>query len=97
MPALFGWSTAWSRWAVRTKHERFTSGCLGLCNDIGLLSEEYDRREGRMLGNFPQALTHIALINSALNLSHHGNTAAEGRPRRVIEFQAIVFTTEEIR
>ncbi len=44
---------------------------LGLCNDVGLLSEEYDNNKGRMLGNFPQALTHIALINSAFNLSHH--------------------------
>ena len=42
---------------------------LGLCNDIGLLSEEYDCCEQRQMGNFPQALTHIALINSALNLS----------------------------
>jgi len=38
---------------------------------VGLLSEEYEHRGGRMLGNFPQALTHITLINSALNLSNH--------------------------
>ena len=38
---------------------------LGLCNDVGLASEEYDPRERRMLGNFPQALTHMALVNSA--------------------------------
>jgi GH15 family glucan-1,4-alpha-glucosidase len=44
---------------------------LSLCNDVGLLSEEYDPGEGRMLGNFPQALTHIALINSTFNLFHH--------------------------
>ena len=44
---------------------------LGLCNDVGLLSEEYDPSKSRMLGNFPQALTHITLINSAFNLSHH--------------------------
>jgi len=42
---------------------------LGLCNDIGLLSEEYDARSGRLVGNFPQAFTHVALINSAFYLT----------------------------
>jgi GH15 family glucan-1,4-alpha-glucosidase len=45
---------------------------LGLCNDVGLLSEEYDPRHRRLLGNFPQAFTHIAMINSARNLSRSG-------------------------
>jgi GH15 family glucan-1,4-alpha-glucosidase len=43
---------------------------LSLCNDVGLLSEEYDPRSKRLLGNFPQALSHIALVNSAFNLGH---------------------------
>jgi GH15 family glucan-1,4-alpha-glucosidase len=38
---------------------------LSLCNDVGLLAEEYDPRSRRMLGNFPQALTHMALVNTA--------------------------------
>jgi GH15 family glucan-1,4-alpha-glucosidase len=42
---------------------------LGLRNDVGLLSEEYDPRERRQLGNFPQAFSHLALINSGHNLS----------------------------
>ena len=42
---------------------------LGLRNDVGLLSEEYDPRAGRLLGNFPQAFSHVALINTAINLS----------------------------
>jgi GH15 family glucan-1,4-alpha-glucosidase len=41
----------------------------GLANDVGLLSEEYDQVAGRMLGNFPQAFTHVSLINTASNLS----------------------------
>jgi GH15 family glucan-1,4-alpha-glucosidase len=42
---------------------------LGLCNDVGLLAEEYDARAERMVGNFPQAFSHVALVNTALNLS----------------------------
>jgi GH15 family glucan-1,4-alpha-glucosidase len=41
---------------------------LSLRNDVGLLSEQYDPRPGCMLGNFPQAFSHVALVNSALNL-----------------------------
>jgi GH15 family glucan-1,4-alpha-glucosidase len=42
---------------------------LGLCNDVGLLAEEYDTISKRQVGNFPQAFSHVALINSALNLT----------------------------
>jgi len=42
---------------------------VGLCNDVGLLSEEYDPRAKRLIGNFPQAFSHLALINSAYNLT----------------------------
>jgi GH15 family glucan-1,4-alpha-glucosidase len=40
----------------------------GLCNDVGLLSEEYDPHAKRLVGNFPQAFSHIAMVNSAHNL-----------------------------
>ena len=46
---------------------------LSLCNDVGLLAEEYDSATRRQVGNFPQAFSHLALINSARNL-----TAAAG-------------------
>jgi GH15 family glucan-1,4-alpha-glucosidase len=42
---------------------------LELRNDVGLLSEEYDPGSGRLVGNFPQAFTHVALVNSAFNLT----------------------------
>ncbi|WP_416963546.1 glycoside hydrolase family 15 protein [Streptomyces sp. Agncl-13] len=41
---------------------------VGLANDVGLLAEEYDPVAGRQLGNFPQAFSHIGLVNSALAL-----------------------------
>ena len=44
---------------------------VGLCNDVGLLAEQYEPVSGRMLGNFPQAFSHIGIINTALNL-HRG-------------------------
>ncbi len=51
---------------------------VGLCNDVGLLSEEYDPRLGRLVGNFPQAFSHVALVNSASNLNN-GPKPAEQR------------------
>jgi len=50
---------------------------LGLRNDVGLLSEEYDTRARRLVGNFPQAFSHIALINTAHNLSHAAKPAEQ--------------------
>jgi hypothetical protein len=42
---------------------------LALRNDLGLLAEEYDTRAKRMVGNFPQAFSHVALVNTAHNLA----------------------------
>ena len=42
---------------------------IGLCNDVGLLSEEYDVEAKRQVGNFPQAFTHVGLVNSSHNLA----------------------------
>ena len=49
-----------------------------LANDVGLYAEEYDPVAKRMLGNFPQAFSHVALINSALNLMHGTNGKRHG-------------------
>lgn len=63
----------------RTREARDLFGrLLDLRNDVGLLSEEYDPRHRRMVGNFPQAYSHIALINSALHLD--GSTPVRGDP-----------------
>ena len=45
---------------------------IGLCNDVGLLAEEYDPISRCQLGNFPQALSHLALVNTARNLMGAG-------------------------
>jgi GH15 family glucan-1,4-alpha-glucosidase len=45
---------------------------LSLRNDVGLLAEEYDPRARRQLGNFPQAFSHLALVNTAFNLTRDG-------------------------
>jgi GH15 family glucan-1,4-alpha-glucosidase len=58
---------------ARTLFERL----LSLRNDVGLLSEEYDPVAGRQLGNFPQAFTHLAVVNTAFILS-------EGRAMRAM-------------
>jgi GH15 family glucan-1,4-alpha-glucosidase len=54
---------------------------VALCNDVGLLAEEYDPRLGRQLGNFPQAFSHVALVNTAFNLTR-GQGPAEQRAAR---------------
>ena len=45
---------------------------IALSNDVGLLSEEYDPGAGRLVGNMPQAFSHLALIGTALNMQHRG-------------------------
>jgi len=70
-------------------HELFDK-LLGLRNDVGLLSEEYDPRYGRQVGNTPQAFSHVPLIQAALNLAAHepdhcrrpAGRAATGRGQR---------------
>ena len=52
----------------------------GLANDVGLLSEEYDVAQARMAGNFPQAFSHLTLVQAALSLgevTHRGPAVAD--------------------
>jgi GH15 family glucan-1,4-alpha-glucosidase len=50
---------------------------LDLRNDVGLLSEEYDPSKRRLVGNFPQAFSHVSLINTATNLSRYAGPAED--------------------
>ncbi|HEX5000485.1 MAG TPA: glycoside hydrolase family 15 protein [Terriglobia bacterium] len=56
---------------------------LSLRNDVGLLAEEYDPASGRFLGNFPQAFSHVGLINTARNLTAGGGPAVHRQAKNV--------------
>jgi len=66
-------------------HEIFER-LLTLRNDVGLLAEQYDPQARRLVGNFPQAFSHIGLINTARNLTRAGGPA-EDRPHLSTEAQ----------
>ena len=57
--------------------QRLFERLLGLRNDVGLLSEEYDVPTGRLVGNFPQAFSHVALVNTAHNLARPSKPAEQ--------------------
>ena len=61
---------------ARRTYERL----LSIRNDVGLLSEMYDPAGRRLLGNFPQAFSHVGLVNTALNLSPQPGPA-DTRPK----------------
>ena len=56
---------------------------LSLRNDLGLLSEQYEPRTRRLVGNFPQAFSHLALVNTASNLAHIRKPAEQRSQARV--------------
>jgi GH15 family glucan-1,4-alpha-glucosidase len=63
----------------RQEAEQLFERLLSLCNDVGLISEEYDPTTRRLVGNFPQAFTHVGLINTAVNLRRQVGHPAEHR------------------
>ena len=86
-PAPSGSPTTRAARAAATRRERSSSGCSALRNDVGLLAEEYDPGRSRLLGNFPQAFSHVPLIMSAHLLGETAERGLDGlaetdRPRR---------------
>jgi len=65
----------------RDEARRLFEQLLSIRNDVGLLAECYDPVARRLLGNFPQAFSHVGLINTAQNLSRPAGGPAEDRPR----------------
>jgi GH15 family glucan-1,4-alpha-glucosidase len=55
---------------------------LDIRNDVGLLSEEYDPAAKRQLGNFPQAFSHVGLVNTAFNLTRQSNQRSNHRSKQ---------------
>ena len=73
LPCSFWLADAYVLLGRRPEAEKLLKRLLALQNDVGLLSEEYDPVCKRMLGNFPQAFSHVALINTILNVTQeHG-------------------------
>jgi GH15 family glucan-1,4-alpha-glucosidase len=85
LPAGEGAFLACSFWLVdnyilqgrRSEARKLFERLLSRCNDVGLLAEEFDPVSSRMLGNFPQAYSHVGLINCALNLTRQEGPAEE--------------------
>ena len=63
----------------RADAEQLFEQLLAVRNDLGLLAEEYCPRDRRLVGNFPQAFSHIGLVNTARNLADHGGPAESRR------------------
>jgi GH15 family glucan-1,4-alpha-glucosidase len=69
----------------RQAARRLFKRLLALRNDVGLLSEEYDPRAKRLVGNFPQALSHITLVTTACNLAHRAKPVKQRSGHSVLD------------
>ena len=72
LPCTFWLADCYALLGRRRQARALFKRLLALQNDVGLLSEEYDPQSKRLLGNFPQAFTHVSLINTAHNLTDSG-------------------------
>jgi GH15 family glucan-1,4-alpha-glucosidase len=69
LPCSFWLAAVWSQQGRRDEAVELFERLLSLRNDVGLISEEYDPERGRLVGNFPQAFTHIGIVETAYTLS----------------------------
>ena len=83
LPCSFWYADALGMLGRDAEADALLDRLAGVANDVGLLSEEYDPTSGRLLGNFPQAFTHVSLVNAARNRTrgagparHRARTAA---------------------
>ena len=78
----------------RNEAEQLFQRLLALRNDLGLLSEEYDTGAKRLVGNFPQALSHLSLVNTAYTLS---NAAGPAQHRQSTEKKSTLESGNHIK
>ena len=107
LPASFWLADAYVMIGRIADAQRLFDRLVGLCNDVGLLAEEYDVAAQRLLGNFPQAFSHIALVNTAYNIGHgtkpceqrsgHRRLGTAEHPRRLWEGVAATHTSDSKR
>jgi GH15 family glucan-1,4-alpha-glucosidase len=69
IPCSFWLADAYVLMGRAVEARRLFERLVGLCNDVGLLGEEYDVDAQRLVGNFPQAFSHIAIVNTAHNIA----------------------------
>jgi GH15 family glucan-1,4-alpha-glucosidase len=81
LPCSFWLADSYALTGRRREGEALFERLISLSNDVGLFAEEYDPRVKRMLGNFPQALTHMAVVNSARLLSMPEHEARDAGAR----------------
>ncbi|HVK17574.1 MAG TPA: glycoside hydrolase family 15 protein [Fimbriiglobus sp.] len=81
LPCTFWLADCYAQMGRRDEARELFGRLTGLCNDVGLLAEEYDPVAGRLVGNFPQAFSHVGLVNTAFNLSRPAECPAEQRKR----------------
>src|SRR3954451_22407283 len=71
--------TAYAKAGMTSEATALMDRLVGLPNDLGLLAEEYDPVGGRMVGNFPQAFSHLALVGAALAVAEASGDRATAR------------------
>jgi GH15 family glucan-1,4-alpha-glucosidase len=76
LPCTFWLADNWALQGRLDEARELFERLLALRNDLGLFAEEWDQRSRRQLGNFPQAFTHVALVNTAFNLSQAAHARA---------------------
>ena len=90
LPCSFWLADNWVLLNRRKDARRLFERLLALRNDVGLLAEEYDPRAGRLVGNFPQSFSHIALINTAHNLTReHGPARQRASGSRALRARGV--------